>query len=379
MIVLARLAEIEEFIATRVLRGHTEASLGISFNLPVISRDVQTTKGHTLYFSPITGHNGITSGTPESRTFFAALVGETFKKTRTKKKPDERSQLLHKLADGTAVWCLDEALEWVGYIRRGWLALAMLAHVLKGGPMRMSEEALLLFARNKTSRSHLFLEQVEQTISIVSNYHKGFELTGVEKEAMFLMPRELARLFIIMLRVVRPVEVQFVLQDPSPIKAITDRNIVIEQYCSHVYIGAGKAILQDELRVFHSEWFRKGTSLGWLIRGQNRKIGLEFNLSVSLYRQWFTAYHRRCHPGITLPNTNTRGDKERDEEGQASTVADRQSLHTTKVSGKHYGNEHTDHQLVESDIKIFKEFSKAVQRDLWGIEWVDQNQDVEIE
>jgi hypothetical protein len=152
-------------------------------------------------------------------------------------------------------------------------------------PGRGTKEANWQCSNSVNSRWHLFL--YNGRLVTLSNYHKGSYATGIFKSILRVMPSDLGRIFGVLLRVVRPVEVVVVLQFHAKSKtmdALAKKTVVqaIEDtYRTYIFVTRGSRWTSPHLSALIKSWFseRLGADLG---------MNLHRHFAQSLQRQFLS-------------------------------------------------------------------------------------------
>ena len=192
------MTKLEEFVKEKILFGISLESLGISFDF---SRHRDTGDEQTRGYSPI--------GSVD-------LEGESFTISN-----EDSDKLLNAMVETGAlglqmteneevVWERGLTTEWVANIHNAWTEFYPLKHQSAGPPGRGTEEALFNARNTENGRRHVYFK--DNTIGFGSNYHKGHLASGVYKYILRLIPYRLAVIFMILIRVVRPIELMALME-----------------------------------------------------------------------------------------------------------------------------------------------------------------------
>jgi hypothetical protein len=153
----------------QVLRVHIREkvlfNIHTDFKLPTTDTQDQTTHGHSAF-----GPNNECINNVDSAAFLGALLKD--------------GRLCHRGPEDTVVWDIRQVNQWLADIHRSWSDIYALLHILSLSG-RGTEEALYLWANGPEGRRHLFL--VNRILGIISNYHKGHQVTGLYKQILRLI------------------------------------------------------------------------------------------------------------------------------------------------------------------------------------------------
>jgi hypothetical protein len=238
-------------IRERVLFG-----IATDIKIPPIDSQNETTHGHSI-FGPVDR----TFDNVDSAAFLGALLID--------------GKLCWRGPDNVIVWDRQRVDEWLSDIDRSWSDVYCLLHILCLPP-RASEEIIFQWTNSKNGRRHLFI--INQIMALISNYHKGHQVTGLYKQVLRLMPNELGLLIVILLRVVRPIEILVVGKFYTP---ETQKSAMKKRYASKMFVTYGQ------------EWKSERLSRllkGWWTKNMNLPIG------INLHRQFSVGLQRRFQP-----------------------------------------------------------------------------------
>ena len=156
----------------------------VLFGIPTADSQNEQTRGYSSFSPAEESLKNV-----DSAAFLGALLKD--------------GKLCYSGPDNIIVWDCPWVNQWLAGIDRSWSDVYCLLHILSL-PVRGSEEVLFQWANGPTCWSHLFI--VNYIMAFISNYHKGYQTTGLYKQIVHLMPNELGYVLAILLRVVRPIE-----------------------------------------------------------------------------------------------------------------------------------------------------------------------------
>ena len=223
-----------------------------NINIPSTDSQNETTHGHSIFGAP-----------DETNVDSAAFLGALLKD----------GKLCWQGEDNVIIWDRPKVDEWLSDINRSWSNVYCLLHILSLHA-RGSEEILFQWTNSHNCRRHLFV--VNHIMALISNYHKGHQVTGLYKQVLRLMPNELGLMIIILLRVIRPIEILVVgkFYTPEPQKSMMKKC-----YASKMFIPYGQEWKSEKLTLLVRSWWTKNMQLPI---GMN----LHWQFSVGLQRQF---------------------------------------------------------------------------------------------
>ena len=223
-----------------------------NINIPSTDSQNETTHGHSIFGAP-----------DETNVDSAAFLGALLKD----------GKLCWQGEDNVIIWDCPKVDEWLSDINRSWSNVYCLLHILSLHA-RGSEEILFQWTNSHNCRRHLFV--VNHIMALISNYHKGHQVTGLYKQVLRLMPNELGLMIIILLRVIRPIEILVVgkFYTPEPQKSMMKKC-----YASKMFIPYGQEWKSEKLTLLVRSWWTKNMQLPI---GMN----LHWQFSVGLQRQF---------------------------------------------------------------------------------------------
>jgi len=229
--------------------------LGIptDFKLPTVDTQNEKTYGHSAF-----GPTDETLHNIDSAAFLGALLKD--------------GRLCRRAQDGTIVWDQQHVNQWLADIHRSLSDIYCLLHIITLSG-RGTEEALYQWANSAVGRRHLFL--VNEIMAIISNYHKGHQITGLYKQILRLMPNELGYILAILLRVVRPIEATVVAQFFTP---DNQKSRMKKLYSTRIFITYGQEWNSEKLSLLIKTWWMKNMGLP---------------IALNLHRQFTVAMQRK--------------------------------------------------------------------------------------
>jgi hypothetical protein len=241
------------------VRDNVLFGIQTDFKLPIVDSQDEKTLGRSVFGPP-----DETLGNLDSAAFLGALLKD--------------GKLCHRRPDGKIVWDFPKVSRWLADIHRSWSDIYSLMHMLSLSG-RGAEEALYQWTNSPDGRRHLLL--VKGVMSIISNYRKGHQITGLYKQILRLMPNDLGILVGILLRVVRPIEITTVATFFTP---TCQRSRMKKLYSKRIFVSYGK------------EWSGQKLSLllkTWWMKNMNLPIGLNLHrqFAIGLQRE-FVSYPR---------------------------------------------------------------------------------------
>jgi hypothetical protein len=230
-------------------------------------------------------------------------------------------KVLLAIENSKLVWNIKEAESWISNIYTATLLLFVLIHITHRSPARITEEIYMQICNTLLGRRHLFALNGYDTLATWSNYWKGAQISGKFKEILRVMPHRVAKLLLILLRIIRPVEVMYLLRHRIPFDQ-SKRERVVAAYSSSLWAALGSSIsakvLYDSVETF--------------LRFPGDQPTFNFRFGVRLYRQFAAAVQKRHLPDISPKYTKALA--------EAGTQAgDLQAGHTSQTSNEHYARE----------------------------------------
>lgn len=306
-----KLKALRAFVDTEILCGISLEELGITCDF---GRYADSGDEKTRGYSPLGNVNKDgTLNNADSDKFFDAML--------------EAGVLGLKLTEsGEVIWDKAKSTKWLSAIHKAWSQVFPLCHTTGGLPGRGTEEALFQWMNSAFTRRHLFFK--EGTIGLASNYHKGTLSTGIYKYVLRLLPYDLACIIFILLRIVRPVELDPLLQFHI---GTNETQEVVEIYKTRLFASMGKAWTSEMLSESLAVWFKEGFQCA---------MGLQLyrHLAIAISRQHFD-YSKEITPMEQALNT--------------------QAGHSPPVNQLHYGGEKGGTNNFIADEKYFALVSKG--------------------
>ncbi|KAG6855693.1 hypothetical protein H0H87_012002 [Tephrocybe sp. NHM501043] len=221
---------------------------------------------------------------------------------------------------------------WMASIHSAVGEIFALCHVTQGLPGRATEEAGFLTVNQQAMPRHLIYDEEHQAGGFHTNYNKDTHITGRYKHILRLLPYRVFRVLIILLRVIRPVELTFLLSGGATPAEMQAGAIA---YQTRVFASAYKAWMAPQFSDALERFFASG---------------LPIPMKVRLYRHVAIAFQRRF-----MSYSNSNKDKS-DDSGGLALAADLMAGHSPKVAEDHYarlqGTGNTPSSLREKYAKV---------------------------
>jgi hypothetical protein len=197
----SQMGRLEEMVKDNVLFGIVLEDIGIDLQ---ISKHVETGDEVTVGYGVLTpelaqgspGSDTVTIDNADSDRLFLRMVKE--------------KALGLSVGTSGIIWDGNKSVIWLRDIHSAWSLLWCLYHVLAGQAGRTTEEDVLNITNTLEGRRHVFGEG--ESIAIISNYHKGAHNSNMYKHILRLLPYRLARIMLILVRIVRPIELSALLE-----------------------------------------------------------------------------------------------------------------------------------------------------------------------
>jgi len=164
-------------------------------------------------------------------------------------------------------WDKKECHDWLSKVHMAWERAYCLYHTTSGLPARTTEEVTLRMTHSNLGPSNLFI--INGKLQTRSDYNKTSNSSGLSKHITRVLHPHLAHIFLILLRCVRPLELQVL----KGVSTVDDSVDVV--YTTMLFASWGKV------------WNSKGAAeafSAWLSNG----LDLEFKTGVAFYRQFAT-------------------------------------------------------------------------------------------
>jgi len=239
---LARLEYLEKLVAEKILFGISLDNLDISCLFPrgMDNGDV-VTPGHGPFPMPVDPEQAAADihhiSNHDSEKFFSAM--------------EARGCLGLSSPDEELIFDKYLCLDWESNIHEAMGEAYCLSHTTAGLPARATEEVEMNYTNTADGRRNLFGR--EDTLAIISNYHKGTLSTGTYRFILRLLPYRLARIFYILLRIIRPIEVlilsEFVVKPEM-------KELMMEQYQTKIFVSWGRAWTTHVMSATLMAWFK---------------------------------------------------------------------------------------------------------------------------
>jgi len=297
---LDQLQSLEKFFHEKLLFGGKTSEMGITIDFDSLqdSTDI-TTKG----YSPVLGN---LDGNNDSEKFMDFLLSK---------------KIVLAIENSKLVWNIEEAESWTSNIYTATLLLFVLIHVTQGSPARITEEIFMQICNTLFGRRHLFVLNGYATLATWSNYWKGAQISGKFKEILRVMPHRVAKLLFILLRIIRPVEVMYLLRHRIPFDQ-SERERVVAAYSSSLWTALGTCISVDVMY----------ESVRTFFRFPSDEPTFDFPFGVRLYRQFAAAVQKRHLSDLSPKYTKALADA-------GTQAGDLQAGHTSQTSNAHYAQE----------------------------------------
>lgn len=197
----SQMGRLEKMVKDNVLLGIALDDIGIDLR---ISKHMDTGDEVTVGYGVLTpelaqrspGSGTVTMDNADSDRLFIQMVKE------------EALGLL--VGTSGIIWDGSKSAVWLRDIHSAWGLFWCLYHVLAGQAGRTTEEDVLNITNTLGGRRHAFGEG--ESIAVISNYHKGAHNSNMYKHILRLLPYRLARIMLILVRIVRPIELSALLE-----------------------------------------------------------------------------------------------------------------------------------------------------------------------
>lgn len=290
------LRSLEQFVSENILLGISLDAIGVSCDLnESMDNGDRETPGYGAFYAL----DEVALDNEDSDKFERAL-----------KQLGDRSFV--QLKDGRVHYDAVKSALWLANVDGAKERSYALMHATAGLAGRGTEEALIQHTNEEFGAARN-VEVSKGTIQLNMAYHKGAIETGLFKLILRIMPYRLARIFFILLRVVRPVELGAFLRLFIKGANKEKRREVTHLYRTRVFVSWGKAWDGDRLSGILKKWF---------------KDGLGVPMGLRMYRHMVTAFARRYIKYSVVDGT---------EDLQAA--ADAQAGRSQKTSYTHYSIE----------------------------------------
>jgi len=256
---------LRTFLAEKVLLGINLEEIGVNIDFEKLGDEGDFT---TVDYSPLLG--GL-DGNPDSNKLLKALV--------------DQGKLV-SFRDGEIAWNFQRAQEWEADIHEAVCKAYSLSHICEGAPGRVTEEDKMLVSNTFSSHRHTVTAPGLNTLATCSNYWKGAQVSGRFKEILRVFPRAISDFIFILVRLIRPLELLFLIQHVVHEKARQD---TIKAYSASLWTSFGQALTASAM-------YRSFANL-MALPGNDGKRTFDFAFNIRLYHQFTAAVQRRHLPG----------------------------------------------------------------------------------
>lgn len=254
------ICELEEFIMKEVLLGVSLDKLGIQCHLSDLK---DTTDRKTQGYSPF-------YGTSTFRKVLAAFVQE--------------GHLGLMVEHDKLIMDPIQSVRWVSTVGKVWNRLSPLIHVASGPTSRGVESSLHQIGNTINSPRHLMVQRDisllpgedsgnTEILELTSNYHKGSAIEGYHKYSTKVIPYPIARLLMIMIEIVRPIEEMMALRFIVPEEK---KQVARDNYRTYLYVTYGNRWNADRLTKNLQQFLKKAINVPMGLR-MYRHVSILFN------------------------------------------------------------------------------------------------------
>lgn len=166
-----------------------------------------------------------------------------------------------RIVDGRVEYDLEKSTAWMASVHASLQHAYGLMHTLAGLAGRGTEESLIQHTNEELGAARN-VEIAKGTIQLNMAYHKNAIETGLFKFIIRILPYRLARIFFILLRVTRPVELGALLRlfiKGSDAKQLSRK--IVQLYRIRVFVSWGRAWDADDLSSILKKWFKDGLGI----------------------------------------------------------------------------------------------------------------------
>jgi hypothetical protein len=327
----SQIERLEEFFRTEILFGKRLDELGITVDFRMIVDDGDMT---TLMHSPLLES---IHGNHDSDILLNFML-------------EDKSVVEINPYDNNMRWHAGGAEKWLGNIHYGTSRLQAAAHITQGAPGRMTEEAKSQLANTEVGRRHLVILQALNTLALWSNYSKTTKVTGAFKEVLRVYPHRIARLIFILIRIVRPIEVLYLLKHRHA-QVTEELELVATAYKSKLWASFGTPFTPHVMCENLADFLMSED-------GENSPP-FPFHFGVRMYREFATAVQRRH---IQMPAKYSRVVAQ-----QGTQVGDLQAGRSTETSLQNYAVEQSVIDMEPGFTDHYISYSRAWQA-FWGLD-----------
>jgi len=196
--------------------------------------------------------------------------------------------------------------------------LFIIIHITPGSATRITEEIFIQICNTLVGRQHLFVLNGYATLATWSNYWKGAKVSGKFKEILCVMPCQVAKLVLILLWIIRPVEIIYLLRPCVPFNE-SERELVRVVYASILWVSLGSRISVDMMY----------ESIKAFFRSPDGKPIFSFPINTRVYQHFAKAVQKRHLSHISPRYTKALADA-------GTQAGDLQAGHTSQTSHQHY-------------------------------------------
>jgi superfamily II DNA helicase RecQ len=258
--------------------------------------------------------------TQDQRTQWPIERGEWWLWDRIQRQPVLREQLLRNHRQtGPQHFQKGSLREWLLYLRRFKEHLLILVHICGGQPPRASEILSLKHSNSTYSRRNFFIE--DSMVVYVTEYHKGYSISGSVKIIHRYLPREVGELIVYYIWLVLPFE----------------RQIIVDELQALALSPFMWSVTSDLRK---DQFWQVNDMTSFLQSASTKWMGSLGKLSVSSYRHCAIALSRRfCGEDGFTEEVRDEEEQEEDETTWYSpqdNAQDLQAGHGTHVAGMIY-------------------------------------------
>lgn len=323
-----QIEHLEDLFRTSILFGKRLDDLGITVDFRTITDNGNMT---TLAYSPLLES---IHGNRDSNILLNFML-------------EEKSVVEIDPEDNKMKWDVAGAEKWLGDIHRATSWVQAAAHITQGAPGRMTEEAKSQLTNTEVGRRHLVILQSLNTLALWSNYSKTTKVTGAFKEVLRVYPHRIARLIFILVRLVRPIEVLYLIKHRHA-QVPEELERVVTAYKSKLWTSFGLPFTPDQMCENLADFLMSDDGGPF-----------PFRFGVRLYRELATAVQRRH---IRIPIKYSRAVAQ-----EGAQVGDLQAGRSTQTSLQNYAVEKSVVDMEPGFIEHYISYSRSWQN-FWGLD-----------